>query len=360
MKCGSSFRRFFHRTVLIALLAAGPCWALSAPPSAGEWQESPPAMQGVDTQKLTALRSLLEGAPHIRSLVLVRNDRLIFEYYGNGVGREDLHDIASVTKSVTSSLVGIALDKQHLRSLDQKVVDLIPEIGAPGADPRVNDVTLKHVLTMTTVWDDRTFTPNRWANIDNQIEFLRTRPVAYAAGEAFHYDTSGAQLLSIILNRVTKASMAKYAEEHLFGPLGITRYGWQSDKQGNNAAGLGLQLRTRDMAKVGNLYLRRGAWNGQQIISAEYVDAATRKQMPTGVKERGDYGYMWWVPEAADGKRDFFAMGYGGQTIYVAPDLNLVVALTASQNIPLERNRAITRELIFPLIRESIMPAVSK
>lgn len=360
VKCSQLSRRLFHRSLLVLLLAAGACRAQSGEPAASDWEESPPATQGVDAERMTALRGFLESKPHIRSVAIVRNDRLIFEHYGNGVGRDDLHDIASVTKSVTASLIGIALDKQHLRSLDQKVVDLIAEFDVPGVDPKVKEVTLKHLLTMTAVWDDRTFTPNRWAGIDNQIEFLRTRPAAYVAGESFHYDTSGAQLLSVILNRTTKSSMAKYAQEHLFGPLGIARYGWQSDRQGHSAAGHGLQLRTRDMAKIGNLFLRRGMWNGQQIIPAEYVEAATRSQVATGVKERGDYGYMWWVPEAANGKRDFFAMGYGGQTIYVAPDLNLVVAITASQNIPLESNRAITRELIFPLLRESIMPAVSK
>jgi CubicO group peptidase (beta-lactamase class C family) len=159
-------------------------------------------------------------------------------------------------------------------------------------------------------------------------------------GETFVYNTGGSHLLSVILTEVTGQDTAEYAEEKLFEPLGIEPGRWQRSPQGETNGGFGLELRARDMAKLGYLYLNLGRWDGEQIVPEDYVRASTTWQS-AGDATGGwaAYGYQWWVTATAAGYPAYFALGYGGQHIFVVPDLDLVVVAAIERRVPREELR---------------------
>lgn len=254
-----------------------------------EWKTSSPADQGMDAAQLSKLREQLVGsAPAIRSVLVVRHGRIVFEHYAQGVSADDLQRVNSVTKGFTASLVGIAVQRGHIRDLDQRISDFFPETLAPDVQPKVRDVTIANLLTMTSgfEWDEQardacTGSPvpdcARFRIDTDRVNYTIRRPVAHAPGQVFSYDSHGSHLLSILVARATRTHTAKFAEQHLFIPLGVHRYRWDTDPQGHSLGGSGLHLRPRDMAKFGQLYLKDGAWQGRQVLPAVFVQAATRK-----------------------------------------------------------------------------------
>lgn len=354
-------KRFLHTLLAVTLLLAS-----SLPRAQGQqdWLESTPAERGMNAELLAQLRQRLESsAPHIRSVLVVRNDRLVFEYYGQGLGRTDLHVVNSVTKSVLSSLVGIALREKLINDLDQKISTWLPEALAPDADPKARNITLRHLLTMTAGfdWDEqardtcfaaRTASCDRFNDRGDPLIFALRRPVTSEPGTVFRYDSHSSHLLSVILSRATGMSAAKFAEKHLAPALGVTRYQWASDAQGHSRGGFGLQLTARDMAKFGALYLHGGRWAGQQVIPADFAEASVRQQSTGGYPwpAWARYGYQWWVLPDPGGPASYAANGLGGQYIYVVPSSELVVVITSR---PDERRdtAGIVREYVLPALR---------
>lgn len=319
------------------------------------WKTATPQAQGVDALSLASLRQYLEQDIHVRSLLIVRRDHLVFEYNRKDVAADELHSVASVTKNVTSALIGIALAQGHLASLDQKIVEFFPDLADAPVHPGTRNITLRHLLTMTSgfSWNERTsFTPDKWSRIDEPARFALSREPILPLGKVYNYDTASAHLLGIALSRAVGMSLEQYAQQHLFGPLGVARYEWVKDRQGHNAGGHGLRLTTRDMASFGSLHLHRGQHAGRQLIPADYVDASVQTSISVNPGDRLDYGYFWWLSQTPASQRAFSALGFGGQAIYVVPDLDLVVVITSNQDKSTNANR--------PIIREMILPAVSR
>ena len=341
---------------------------LSAPATASasettDWRESSPAEQGMDGATLDRLRRHLDGdaMPGVRSVLVVRHDRLVFEYARRDVKRDDLHHLNSATKSVVSALVGIALERGAFTSLDQKVVDVLPEAIAPGVDPRAKEITVRHLLTMTSgfAWDEKARDACRGAfkgdcarfdDGGDPTAFALRRPFAHAPGEVFNYDSPSVNLLALALARATKQPLLSFAQEALGRELGITRLRWATDPQGNFLGARGLQATARDLAKFGNLFLRGGAWQGRQLVPAGYVDAATRKQTGGGWPwpAWAQYGYLWWViPDRAGGPPSYAANGFGGQYVWVMPAQDAVIVITANPFEPNDTSR-VALEYIIP------------
>lgn len=354
-------KRLRSTVLAITLALASPLlWAQAQK----EWVESTPAEQGMNPELLAQLRQRLETSlPHVRSVLVVRNDRLVFEYYGQGLGRDDLHLVNSVTKSVTSALVGIALREKLIASLDQKISTWLPEAMAPDVDPKLRNITLQHLLTMTAGFDwneqasdsclfSRTAGCERFSENGDPLNFALRRPLASEPGTVFGYDSYSSHLLSVILSRATGMSAAKFAEKHLAPALGVTRYRWVADPQGHSRGGFGLQVTARDMAKLGTLYLRGGRWEDQQLIPAEFVEASVRKQTSGGWPwpSWSHYGYQWWVLPAQNGPATYAANGFGGQYIYVVPSSDVVVVITSNPREPRDTS-AVLRDYILPAIR---------
>ena len=317
------------------------------------WRTTTPEAQGMDGGLLEEAGDRVPTElPDVSALLVVRHGRLVFERYYGGVGPDDPIDVRSVTKSVTGALVGIALAEGDLEDLDQTVGELIPDRIPPGADPRTPSITLEHLLTMTSglAWD-ATSDYQRLIASHDWIGLTLGLPVAYEPGTVFAYNSGGSHLLSVILAEATGQETADYAQDRLFDPLGIEPGEWDRSPQGETIGGFGLKLTPRDMAKLGELYLNGGRWDGEQIIPADYVLASTTQQSDGDATGGTPYGYQWWVTDAS-GSPAFYALGYGGQYIYVLPDLDLVVVIGAARRVPPEELRSPRY-----LIEDIIVPA---
>jgi CubicO group peptidase (beta-lactamase class C family) len=316
-----------------------------------EWKTSAPAAEGMDADRLAqAERAIGEKLPEVRSLLVVRNGKVVFEKYFRGPTAKDTFNIKSVTKSFTSALIGIALRQGLLRSLDEKIADLLPEYFTPQTDPRKRQITLRHVLTMTAGFEWRENGPitAEWLRSADYAKFTIDLPLVADPGNVHNYNTGLSHLLSVILTRQSKMSTLEFARKHLFGPLGIRAERWDTDPKGYHEGGSELYLTARDLARFGFLYLNAGRWEEKEIVPAEWVRESTR---PHAAKDPlwADYGYLWWVGQDDD-LPAFAALGYGGQMIYVVPSLDLVVVMTSTINN--------SRNDLMGLVRDFVVPAV--
>ncbi len=315
-----------------------------------DWREAPAEAMGVDPAMLRQLDQYVQDKlPNIDGVLVVHRGYVVFEKYYKGADADLKFEFASVTKSVTSALIGIALQKGYLRSLDQTVNDFFPE-ALTNADPRVKTISVKNLLTMTPgfAWSEESAWS--WPRDGDWISYILTIPMGSAPGEKFVYTSPAAHLLSGILTKTTWMSALDFADKYLFGPLGIREREWLTDGQGRNTGAHGLFLRMRDAAKIGFLYLNQGVWGGRQLIPAKWIEDSTRKQSEGGFPEYTGYGYLWWVTNDS-GYEAFYAAGYGGQYVYVVPDLDLVVVIVSKNDLPHPENKTIVGQFVIPAIR---------
>lgn len=283
-------------------------------------------------------------------LVLVDGQPVVERYYKSTP--ETTVNIHSVGKSVLSTLVGMAIDDGHLRSLDQTVEELLPAY-RPVMAPAVKAVTVRQLLTMTAgLPPDEVFYPQAFRSTQDWVPPILTAGPTQPPGQGFEYSSAGSHLLSAILSAATGRSVLDYAREKLFTPLGISTtpaaepvvrpeslpeyelagFAWPVDPAGHHDGGGGQKLTARDMAKLGRLWLDKGQWEGRRLVSAEWVSESTRPQVPTaGRGIAPGYGFQFWVPEGP-GHGAFAAAGFGGQLIEVVPELGLVVVVQSSTN----------------------------
>ena len=283
------------------------------------------------SETLAKLSATIAGQyPSVRALVLARGNCILREYYAYNSpdGQWPVH---SVTKSVLSILVGIAIDKGLLR-LDQKLPELVAEATEGTIDPRVADITLRDLLTMSSGFapDETVEVPSVW----NSSVWMIRRTVKHPPGTHFYYDNQGTNLIAIILRRAVGGNIAAFAKNELFAPLQIDRYYWPVDRDGNLPGYSGLLLIGRDMAKICLLYLQQGRWRERQVVSEAYVLDSTHKHSDGGEPANAGYGYLWWTKPIRDGSPAYFAAGWQSQLILNLPDRNLVMALASASSLP--------------------------
>jgi CubicO group peptidase (beta-lactamase class C family) len=322
------------------------------------WRRSTPEEQGIDAAGLTrAAREARDNLPTLYSLLVIRNGHIVFEEHFHDHAPSDAYSVRSVTKSVTSALIGIACKEHYLTGLDQNVAGLLPEYIATDTDPRKLGMTVKDLLMMQAglQWDER-YDYWKLYESENWVAFTLGRPMACSPGTSFAYNSGTSQVLAAILTKTTHMQMSEFARERLFMPLGIQHAEWETDPQGLNIGGFGLSLTVEDLAKFGYLYLHNGQWNGQQIVPAAYVRASTTAWSAGGFPEESRYGYNWWVTNEV-GYAAFFAAGYGGQYLYVIPELDTIVVTTADHEVPPEDtlDRYLITNLVFPSIKAGRM-----
>ncbi|WP_334071418.1 serine hydrolase domain-containing protein [Paenibacillus sp. A14] len=326
------------------------------------WRTADPASLGLDADRLMGLEpEIAANYGNINGILIVKNGFLTYEKYFNGYGPDDVLHVASVTKTIISVLVGMAVDAGLIPSTERKVLDFFPEYKLERDHPVKKEITLRHLLTMTA--------PYPFEDWQEPLDKLCMQPdwVEYTLnmlgqkGElgAFKYSTAGAHLLSAILSRATGQSAREFANERLFGPLGmkvIPDYamedfgfeelfgakvkGWVHDPNGNSTGGWGLTLTPRDMARFGLLCLNRGRWDGHALVSEAWMREST-------AMTPHHYGYCWWLREE-DGVFAYMAMGDGGNIICCIPGQDMVVAI-ASGFMVNPRDR-------WTLIKEKILP----
>jgi CubicO group peptidase (beta-lactamase class C family) len=329
-----------------------------------DWRTSTPEEQGLDsTLILQMFQEIQDESIDIHSVLLVRNGYLVTEAYVDPYTQNIKHPVFSVTKSVISILTGIAIHEGYIDSVDQKVLDFFPAIAEDVTDEYLQNLTLEHLLTMSAGHNTRTI-PQPWvlsekdASFDT-VEFILTNSdILEKPGTSFFYDSGMPHLLSAIIQETTGMTTQEYAQEKLFGPLGITGVTWETDPRGIPLGCTGLALSPRDMAKLGYLYLNRGQWNGEQIVPTEWVDQSTAKHIETkglmNEAEDDGYGYYWWM----DAYGGYSAHGYGGQYIFVVPNLDLVAVFTsglADPDFPIPR-RLMEAYILLAATSTNILP----
>ena len=300
-------------------------------------------------------------------IIVQKNGKILYENYFHECNPDSRIHVYSVTKSIVSILIGIAADQGKIKSLDQKVLDFFPDYTVKNNEKTIQNITLKNLLTMTAPYKYRIAPYIKYFTSDDSVKF--TLDLLGGKGQIgdFRYTPLiGPDLLSGILVSVTGQSVFDFASENLFSPMGITVErnlifhtkeeqmefnksstisGWAADTAGVNTGGWGLTLSPLDMAKIGQLYLNDGLWNGKQIVSAEWIKESTDVHS-RWKKQNLNYGYLWWIIN--EDEHACAAMGDGGNVIYFNRKKNIVISI-ASFFVPKAKDR-------LELIREYIEP----
>ena len=318
------------------------------------WLTATPESQGLDSALLAGVyESIAEKYPNYHSLLVIRHGYLVAEMYRYPYSAETLHDQRSITKSNTATLTGIAVADGAIAGIDAPLLSFFPNQNIANVDERKEAVTVGNLLTMTSglEWDENS-SIGRMVFTSDWTAWMLDRAVTREPGTRFNYCSGCSNLLAALVENATGQPLAEYAAAKLYSPLGITNFQWDREPGGHTTGGFGLHMAPRDMAKLGYLYLHQGEWDGAQIVPADWVAAATAPQAPVSPADGFNYGYQWWLPATDEAQAYYFAaQGYGGQTIYVRPDLDLIVVATAG-GIDFGRDT-------FPLISEYIVPAAA-
>lgn len=349
------------------------------------WKTANADAMGVDSAQLAALTRSIRSWPElgVHAILIERNGKLIYEEYFDGfderwgqpLGRISMkvdtrHDLRSMTKSVVSALVGIAVSDGSIPSLDQPLIKWFPEY-ADLDTPDRRRVTLAHVLSMTSgfkwneevPYNDPQNDEIRMTRDKEPLRYALSPAFAHEPGAEFNYNGGLTHVMAAVLERATKMSIEDYARTKLFEPLGITDVEWIGDLAGMPAAASGLRLRPRDAAKFGSLYLNGGKWNGKQVIPAAWIDLSTRRhfrfRQRTGDDAAGSFGYsyFWWyscypTPKGLIEART--AVGNGQQRIFVLRDLDMVVTIFAGRYNDFRSGATLGTRIL----REHVLPAV--
>lgn len=299
----------------------------------------------------------------VHSLIIAKNDSIVFEKYFNGYNRNQKHLMYSVTKSFVSALIGICIDKGLIENTNVKAIDYFPDMRATviNSDSTKADISLDNLLTMTAgfKWDEWSAS---YASSDNQIakmiqssdwiKYVFMQPMAHTPGTYATYNSGVSHILSGIVTKAAHKSTKDFARENLFTPLGITDFTWDSNNQDMTIGGWGLSLRPVDMIKFGELYLHNGKYNNQQVISESWVQRSTYGYH--SINQWCTYGYQFWRYGSNTGSlyqnKVFFCSGRGEQYIWVIPTYNAVVVCTAWND---------GQSLIEPVLREYILGALA-
>lgn len=326
-------------TAITVVLAGGAAWVITPglrepvavpPPDywpTDGWRTNTPEQQGFDSVKLAeALQAIQDDGTNIDSLLIVRNGYLVLDAHFAPYDGTFPHNQASVTKSVMTTLIGIAVDQGKI-DLDQPMVSFFPERTIANLDERKANITVRNLVTMRNGMQSGC-EPGDMPTIDamraspDWVQAALDRRMVAEPGTTFCYDSPGMHILSAILQQATGMTAMEFAQQNLFGPLGIREAIWDVDPQGYNFGWGDVHLTPESAAKIGYLWMHQGNWNGKQIISRDWVVNSVRRHS-TRVGHDSGYGYGWWINKSL-----YFAAGRGGQTIRVIPGLNMVIVTT--------------------------------
>lgn len=320
------------------------------------WRTSTPEEQGLNSTKIVSILDNAGREP-IDSFHIIHNGYLVYEYLGDYYDVNELHSIHSITKTISAIAIGIAIENGDIGSVDEKILDIIGVEITQNNDSRKYDITIEDILWMRSgiewneMQEDFAEIPARYDNYEfwgdqdmeygeewkmsdynwkeavlnrtNWMEFLFNEPMAEDPGTVFSYNTVSSSALSVIIEEKTTKTLEEYVKEHLFVPLGIENYFWQSDPMNHTMGGAGLWLTPFDMTKIGYLLLNNGTWDGTQIIPSDWIiDMTTSPE-----NDQIGYGYHTWLRPDNDA---YSAVGLGSQRIYVNPEANFVISSTCS------------------------------
>ncbi len=329
----------------------------------------------LDPAPLAALEAAVasDEIKQVTSVLLLVDGKVAYEHYFNGTDAETLNDVRSASKSVTALLVGAAIGDGHLPGVQARVYDYFPEFTAKHpVDARLRGTMVEDLLTMSSLWEcddqnqfsagneERMYVTERWLDFALSLPVKgfapwMSRPEDSPHGRAHAYCTANSFVLGAVLERATKMPLADYAAQALERPLGITRSHWNRSAEGIGMGGGGTRYRTRDLARLGELVLAGGRWQGKQLVPADYIAAMIRPQAQTD--DGSDYGYQWWgLKLPVDGKETtVWAMsGNGGNYVFVMPEKKLVAVVTSrayNRSYAHPQSRRVLTEFLLPALR---------
>jgi CubicO group peptidase (beta-lactamase class C family) len=325
---------------------------------AAEWQIATPEQEGMNSAELAKLVAFGKQL-RLDSLLIARHGRLVLDAYYAPYNAELPHVVNSTTKAVVGTLIAMLLKDGLLDSLDHPVLDLFAGREVANVDERKKAITIRHLLNMTSGldWDEGLGGGKEQSLQDlgrspDWVQYILDRPMAHAPGETFYYNSGGSHLLSAVITKLTGKSAADYANEKLFGPLGIAPPSWRRDPQGLSTGGFGLWLKPRDMAKFGYLYLRGGTWRDQQLLPPDWIEAVNHPttDMRTSFEPGLRYADQFW---ALPDRHMYMAVGYHCQVVMVLPDQDIVAVMTARDFCPFRR---LTETIVAAVASDSALP----
>ncbi len=299
------------------------------------WTTATPESVGMDSALLQGAITFIETEGlDVRSVLVVKQDRIVLEHYFGGDTAATLYNIESSTKSILSLLVGMAIDDGLLpQGVETPVLSMVPDKTFASFSPEKSAMTLEDLLTMRSGLDYDNNTESFQQETD-PVQFILDHPMAQVSGTEWSYSSADTQVLAAVLARQSGMSLGSYAEEKLFLEVGIQAGEWTQDGSGLEIGGYGLHLTTRDMGRIGRLALHGGVWDGVQLISKAWLDASFTVHATTPWS-RGDFGYLWWIKRF----EGVCAGGRYGQQINIFPDRDMVVVYTAA--LPMETSDAV-------------------
>ena len=317
------------------------------------WRAHPGDAHGFDPVGLAAAVDRAADLAPLTSLLVARDTTTVAEVYFNGRGPSDAANLKSASKSVLSSLTGIALAEGALESVTQPIGPFFPTLLADA--PRKQRITIDHLLTQQAGLESTSFVNyGDWVSTTNWVADALRRPMVDRPGGDMIYSTGNTHILGAVLAKATGQSLRAYAQDRLFDPLGVQIRSWQQSPSGRYFGGNNLALTPRGMLRFGQLYLNGGRFEGTQVLPPDWIDLSWRTYVRSTYHGH-QYGYLWFTHEFA-GERVAFAWGYGGQYIFVVPRLDLVVVCTSSlRNRPRGSNDH--NEQLLDLLEEHIIPA---
>ncbi|OFV93349.1 MAG: hypothetical protein A3F68_07395 [Acidobacteria bacterium RIFCSPLOWO2_12_FULL_54_10] len=338
----------------LCLLALMLMWITGAAAPAAAESRSTAAVPSV---KLDAAADAAAELPRLQSLLVSWQGELILERYFNGMTASRLANIKSASKSVISALIGIAIDRGLIASVDQPISSFFPELLAGNGDSPKREITIEDLLTMRSGLES---TSNRnygaWVQSSNWVRYALNRPLIRPPGTIMQYSTGNTHLLSAILTKVTGASTWDFAQQSVAKPLGFSLARWTQDPQGIYFGGNNMLMTPRQMLAFGELYLNRGQSNSKQIIPAQWVAASLIPRTESHREQGRFYGYGWWVRDLA-GQQTFYAWGFGGQFIFLVPELDLVIVTTSSDTVAPERHGH--RRTVYDIVEHFIISPIA-
>lgn len=325
---------------------------------AGPAKDAGPAKAGhyIEASGLEAAAKAGAGLPRLRSLLVSHRGELVLERYYGGARATQAANIKSASKSVISALVGVAVSRGFIKSLDQPIADYFPEL-ARDPEPRKRAITIEDLLTMRSGLESTSGRDyGAWVQSPNWVRYVLNRSLIDPPGTRVEYSTGTSHLLSAILTKATRTSTWQFAQESLAKPLGFTLPRWLQDPQGIYFGGNEMSMTPRQMVRFGELYLNGGRAGGAQVLPADWIQ---KTRVPRGKSRWGsdrEYGYGFWIRELA-GYDSYYAWGYGGQFVFIVPDLQLVVVTTSRSDVSRERRDHLGA--IYDLVEQTVIPAVA-
>jgi CubicO group peptidase (beta-lactamase class C family) len=320
------------------------------------WKTSSLRAEGFDPE---AIRDLVTAAENgefgfLHSLLIARNGRLVLDEYFYGHDKDSIHRLASVTKSVSSLLIGIAVGRGEISGVEEHIPAFFPDYDGRMAQGW-EDIRLGHILTMSAnvKWDDKDL--EDFYESEDHFGVIFKQPIAGPPGVKFEYVSPNVDLLAGVIKHATGLHADEYAKKYLFARLDFGAYDWDYGRwRGYPLMDGSLHLRPRDMAKLGQLVLDGGKWHGDEIVSADWINASTSAQIGAGGED--EYGYLWWRGSQPFGDKmvqGIFANGWGSQFIFILPEYNLVVVTTGGNE---DNGKHMAPAKMFP---KYILPALN-